>query len=124
MGELFYEMGFLSTPKVIECSATDLLGYYVGHTDPETQKKLQDALGRVLFIDEAYRLIHDQSAKSQGLTIPQADMTRRQLTGPDITHRERGDGVREDGDSNAIWQELPKAKIDMNAQRSQRTDEV
>ncbi|KAK4220916.1 hypothetical protein QBC38DRAFT_524416 [Podospora fimiseda] len=28
MGEIFYKMGFLTTPDVIECSATDLIGSY------------------------------------------------------------------------------------------------
>lgn len=49
-------MGFLASPKVEECSATDLVGQYVGHTGPKTQKLLEKALGQVLFIDEAYRL--------------------------------------------------------------------
>ncbi|KAI1383064.1 P-loop containing nucleoside triphosphate hydrolase protein [Hypoxylon trugodes] len=31
MGKVFYGMGFLSTSEVIECSASDLLGEYVGH---------------------------------------------------------------------------------------------
>ena len=56
MGKVFYDMGFLSEAKVIECSATDLIGQYVGHTGPKVQKMLEKALGKVLFIDEAYRL--------------------------------------------------------------------
>jgi len=56
MGKVFYDMGFLSTAEVVECSATDLIGQYVGHTGPKTQKLLEKALGKVLFIDEAYRL--------------------------------------------------------------------
>ncbi|KAI1207185.1 P-loop containing nucleoside triphosphate hydrolase protein [Annulohypoxylon truncatum] len=62
MGEIFYRMGFLATPEVVECSAADLLGQYVGHTVPKTRKKLQEGIGRVLFIDEAYRLIYGQYA--------------------------------------------------------------
>ncbi|RSL58858.1 hypothetical protein CEP54_007559 [Fusarium duplospermum] len=58
MGKIFYNMGFLSTSEVIECSATDLLGQYVGQTAPKTLKKLQEGMGRVLFIDEAYRLMY------------------------------------------------------------------
>jgi hypothetical protein len=57
MGKVFYDMGFLSTAEVIECSATDLIGQYVGQTGPKTQKLLEKALGKVLFVDEAYRLI-------------------------------------------------------------------
>jgi hypothetical protein len=49
-------MGFLSQAKVEECSATDLIGQYVGQTGPKVQKLMEKALGKVLFIDEAYRL--------------------------------------------------------------------
>ena len=56
MGQVFYDMGFLSTVRVLECSATDLVGGYVGQTGPKTIQLLEKALGQVLFIDEAYRL--------------------------------------------------------------------
>lgn len=56
MGQVFYDMGFLSSTEVTECSASDLVGQYVGHTGPKTKKLFEKALGRVLFIDEAYRL--------------------------------------------------------------------
>lgn len=56
MGQVFYDMGFLSTPEVHECSSTDLVAPFVGQTGPKTIKLLEKALGKVLFIDEAYRL--------------------------------------------------------------------
>jgi hypothetical protein len=56
MGKVFYDMGFLATASVIDCSATDLVGQYVGQTGPKVQQMLDKALGKVLFIDEAYRL--------------------------------------------------------------------
>lgn len=56
MGKVYYDMGFLATAEVVECSATELIGQYVGQTGPKTQKLLEKALGKVLFIDEAYRL--------------------------------------------------------------------
>lgn len=56
MGQVFYDMGFLSTPEVHECSATDLVAPFVGQTGPKTIKLLEKSLGKVLFIDEAYRL--------------------------------------------------------------------
>ncbi|KAI1462797.1 P-loop containing nucleoside triphosphate hydrolase protein [Annulohypoxylon moriforme] len=62
MGELFHGMGFIATPEVIECSVADLIGQYVGHTIPKTRKKLQEGVGRVLFIDEAYRLMYGEYA--------------------------------------------------------------
>lgn len=56
MGQVFYDMGFLSAVEVIECSASDLIGQFVGQTGPKTRAQLDKALGKVLFIDEAYRL--------------------------------------------------------------------
>ncbi|KAL2044224.1 hypothetical protein N7G274_002929 [Stereocaulon virgatum] len=56
MGQVFYDMGFLSTSDVHECSATDLVAGYVGQTGPKTIQLLEKALGKVLFVDEAYRL--------------------------------------------------------------------
>lgn len=48
-------MGILGSRDYVECSASDLIGQYVGQTGPKTQAKLTEGLGRVLFIDEAYR---------------------------------------------------------------------
>ncbi|KAJ7707709.1 P-loop containing nucleoside triphosphate hydrolase protein [Mycena rosella] len=56
MGQVYYDMGFLSTNEVIECSASDLVGQYIGHTGPKTKQLFEKALGKVLFVDEAYRL--------------------------------------------------------------------
>lgn len=49
-------MGFLSSAEVVTCSATDLIGEYQGHTGPKVISQFETALGKVLFIDEAYRL--------------------------------------------------------------------
>ena len=56
MGKVFFDMGFLSFVEVIECSASDLIAQYVGQTGPKTRSLLEKALGKVLFVDEAYRL--------------------------------------------------------------------
>lgn len=63
MGKVFYDMGFLATAEVEECSATDLIGQYIGQTGPKVQAKLDIALGKVLFIDEAYRVAEGHFAK-------------------------------------------------------------
>lgn len=63
MGQVYYDMGFLSSTEVVECSASDLVGQYVGHTGPKTRQVFEKALGRVLFIDEAYRLSEGPFAK-------------------------------------------------------------
>ncbi|KAH7178771.1 P-loop containing nucleoside triphosphate hydrolase protein [Fusarium sp. MPI-SDFR-AT-0072] len=61
MGQVYYDLGFLASTEVIEVSATELIGQYVGHTGPKVQQLLEKALGRVLFIDEAYRLASESS---------------------------------------------------------------
>jgi hypothetical protein len=63
MGQVYYDMGFLASIEVVECSASDLVGEYVGHTGPKTKKLFEKALGKVLFIDEAYRLSQGHFAK-------------------------------------------------------------
>ncbi|EKM56223.1 uncharacterized protein PHACADRAFT_209697 [Phanerochaete carnosa HHB-10118-sp] len=63
MGQVYYDMGFLSSAEVAECSASDLVGQYVGQTGPKTKQVFERALGKVLFIDEAYRLSEGPFAK-------------------------------------------------------------
>jgi len=63
MGQVYYDMGFLSSTEVIECSASDLVGQYVGQTGPKTKAVFEKALGKVLFVDEAYRLSEGHFAK-------------------------------------------------------------
>ncbi|KAK8115636.1 hypothetical protein PG984_012138 [Apiospora sp. TS-2023a] len=55
-GKLFYNMSFISSDEVITCSATDLIGRYIGHTGPKVISQFEQGLGKFLFIDEAYRL--------------------------------------------------------------------
>lgn len=56
LGRIFKELGFLSKGHFVEASRSDLVGEYIGHTAPKVQKKVKEALGGVLFIDEAYSL--------------------------------------------------------------------
>ncbi|EPQ56111.1 P-loop containing nucleoside triphosphate hydrolase protein, partial [Gloeophyllum trabeum ATCC 11539] len=63
MGKVYYDMGFLSSAEVMECSVSDLVGQYVGHTVQKTRRVFEKALGKVLLVDEAYRLSEGQYAK-------------------------------------------------------------
>ena len=49
-------MEFLASDNVVECSVTDIVGEYVGQMGPKVTRKVDEALGKVLFIDKAYRL--------------------------------------------------------------------
>lgn len=63
MGQVFCDMGFLSKPEVIDCSASDLVGQFVGQTGLKVRQLLDRGLGRVVLIDEAYRLADGHFAK-------------------------------------------------------------
>ncbi|RAQ60009.1 hypothetical protein AFCA_011086 [Aspergillus flavus] len=67
MGQLFYNMGLLASDEVVECSVSDLIGEYVGHTGPKVLRLFTRAVGKVLFVDEAYRL-HWGSASSHSFS--------------------------------------------------------
>lgn len=69
LGKLLHMVGVLPTDKVVEVQRTDLVGEFVGHTGPRTRKKIQEAEGGILFVDEAYRLMPLQKSddKDYGL---------------------------------------------------------
>ncbi|KAK7750716.1 hypothetical protein SLS62_007416 [Diatrype stigma] len=56
IGSVFYSLGLLGGRGVVEVSANELVGQYIGQTTPRVRKQMEAALGKVLFIDEAYRL--------------------------------------------------------------------
>ena len=63
IGQVFYNISFLSTIKVVEYSASEIISKYIGHTGPLVRIQLDKALSRVLFINEAYRLADGHFAK-------------------------------------------------------------
>lgn len=66
MANIFFETGVLPTNKLIETDRSGLCGQYIGQTAPLTHKKVKEAMGGVLFIDEAYTLCADQSGEDYG----------------------------------------------------------
>ncbi len=66
IADLFYKHGILPTPKFVNGNRSTLVARYVGHTAPKTRKAIDDAMGGVLLIDEAYSLIDKGEKKSFG----------------------------------------------------------
>ncbi len=64
IGKIFHSLGLLSKGEVIALERKDLVGEYIGHTESNMLKILEEAKGNVLFIDEAYSLA-DNSPQSK-----------------------------------------------------------
>lgn len=56
LSRILYDAGVLDEAKLVETDAHGLIGKYIGETAPKTLKKINEAMGGVLFIDEAYSL--------------------------------------------------------------------
>ncbi len=56
LGQLFYEMGYLESGHVRETNRSELVSNHVGETALWTARRVEEAMGGVLFIDEAYTL--------------------------------------------------------------------
>lgn len=66
--ELLRECGMLKRGHLIVASRADFVAGYVGQTAGKTKKKIREALGGVLFIDEAYSLL-SQTASDFGKEV-------------------------------------------------------
>src|SRR6516164_5383981 len=64
IGKIFYVFGLLDMPEVVEAQRSDLVGEYLGATAIKTNELIDSALGRVLFIDEAYSLVNEGDGQS------------------------------------------------------------
>jgi SpoVK/Ycf46/Vps4 family AAA+-type ATPase/tetratricopeptide (TPR) repeat protein len=56
LGKIFKQMGILKNGHVIEVDRSGLVGQFIGETAQKTEKVINEALGGLLFIDEAYTL--------------------------------------------------------------------
>jgi len=69
IGKIFYAFGLLDLPDVVEAQRSDLVGEYLGATAIKTNELIDSALGRVLFIDEAYSLVNEGDGQSDRFGI-------------------------------------------------------
>jgi stage V sporulation protein K len=63
LGRLLHQIGYLSRGHVVEVSEGELIGQYVGETPIKVFQKMQQALGGILFIDEAYSMMNANTDK-------------------------------------------------------------
>lgn len=66
IAKIYYRLGVLSKGHLIETDRAGLVGSYVGHTALKVKKVVKQALGGILFIDEAYTLTRNQSGNDFG----------------------------------------------------------
>lgn len=66
LAQIYHELGILSKGQLIEVDRSGLVGGYVGQTAIKTQGVIQQALGGVLFIDEAYTLVRGNDSNDYG----------------------------------------------------------
>lgn len=69
LAKIYHQLGVLPREEVIEADRSQLVGAYVGQTEENVRKIVEQALGGVLFIDEAYSLKREgQTGNDYGQT--------------------------------------------------------
>ena len=63
LGEIYASLGILKTGHVVKVDRKKLVGQYIGDTEENTKRALQQAHGNILFVDEAYTLVGDPDDK-------------------------------------------------------------
>ncbi|MCC8173088.1 MAG: AAA family ATPase, partial [Odoribacter sp.] len=82
IGRIFKEEGILPIGNFFEVSRKDFIGKFVGHTAPKTMEICRNAIGSVLFIDEAYTLADNRdgfSSEAIGTLIAEMENNRDKM---------------------------------------------
>lgn len=66
VGEIYKELGVLSKGQVIETDRSGLVAGYVGQTAIKVHEIVEQAIGGILFIDEAYSLVNPEVSNDFG----------------------------------------------------------
>lgn len=83
VANMLYQLGIISSNKLVETDRAGLVAGYVGQTALKTTEKVKEAFGGVLFIDEAYSLTqggnHDFGKEAIDTLIKLMDDNRDKL---------------------------------------------
>lgn len=66
ISDILYSMKLIKENEVICAKRADLVGSVIGETEEKTERLLKSALGKTLFIDEAYTLYTESDSKDFG----------------------------------------------------------
>ncbi len=70
LAKIYFELGVLPSERFIEADRSQLVGGYIGQSEENVRRLVEQALGGVLFIDEAYSLKREgQSGNDYGQTV-------------------------------------------------------
>ncbi len=56
IADIYFALGLIPSKRLVEVGKSGLIGRFEGDTEAKTQEVIQNALGGVLFVDEAYSL--------------------------------------------------------------------
>jgi SpoVK/Ycf46/Vps4 family AAA+-type ATPase len=83
LARIYRSLGLLSSGHVVEVQRADLVGEYIGKTAPRTRAVCEQAMGGVLFVDEAYELTprsaNDYGAEAIAELLTQMENHRDEL---------------------------------------------
>jgi probable Rubsico expression protein CbbX len=66
MADILYRLDYVRQGHLVTVTRDDLVGQYIGHTAPKTKNVLKEAMGGILFIDEAYYLYKQDNERDYG----------------------------------------------------------
>ncbi len=72
MGQMLSDLGIVENSQIKEVQSRDLISPYIGESAIKTGKIIDEALGGVLFIDEAYAIGNDSAGREAVTTLIKA----------------------------------------------------
>lgn len=76
IARIFKALGILKSGHLVETDRSGLVAPYAGQTGPKTQRRIDEALDGVLFIDEAYSLVAEGTEDAYGAEALQTLLKR------------------------------------------------